>query len=144
MILHFLQVFFRFLSTPSARRATKSSANLPYKAVFLSTPSARRATNTCLRGRPHRTNFYPHPPRGGRLIPVRLAVPVRNFYPHPPRGGRPRQAVADAESAPFLSTPSARRATETLQVPGIKANLFLSTPSARRATSKTVILTWRW
>ena len=33
----------------------------------------------------------------------------------------------------FLSTPSARRATEILGLTGT-ANLFLSTPSARRAT----------
>ena len=34
----------RFLSTPSARRATEVLANDPVDARFLSTPSARRAT----------------------------------------------------------------------------------------------------
>ena len=35
----------------------------------------------------------------------------------------------------FLSTPSARRATEEALKHGFDLNLFLSTPSARRATS---------
>ena len=35
--------------------------------VFLSTPSARRATYASRRHRQHRANFYPRPPRGGRL-----------------------------------------------------------------------------
>ena len=36
----------KFLSTPSARRATSYSAKkIPRSFIFLSTPSARRATN---------------------------------------------------------------------------------------------------
>ena len=35
----------------------------------------------------------------------------RNFYPRPPRGGRPGVFVPQRDSAQFLSTPSARRAT---------------------------------
>ena len=34
-----------------------------------------------------------------------------NFYPRPPRGGRPRYLTGKYDSNPFLSTPSARRAT---------------------------------
>ena len=34
-----------------------------------------------------------------------------NFYPRPPRGGRLERALVAHRSAPFLSTPSARRAT---------------------------------
>ncbi len=36
-----------------------------------------------------------------------------NFYPRPPRGGRQRTYNAIAETIKFLSTPSARRATDT-------------------------------
>ena len=80
-----------FLSTPSARRATGPAFQQPeridisihalreegdraadmeynYSAIFLSTPSARRAT---IWGRVlvvQRQDFYPHPPRGGRLL----------------------------------------------------------------------------
>ena len=129
---------------------------------FLSTPSARRAT-ACEN---HRTRpecyFYPRPPRGGRRAALRLLHPrrpisihalreegdmmllwsgwtVADFYPRPPRGGRrlvrgrqhrgklisihalreegdpsPRFARGGAQG--FLSTPSARRATKKEQV----------------------------
>ena len=34
-------------------------------------------------------NFYPRPPRGGRLFLPHLWIPATdNFYPRPPRGGR--------------------------------------------------------
>ena len=79
-------------------------------------------------------NFYPRPPRGGRLMTIwalqrrtiflstpsarratfasmRCAVRASNFYPRPPRGGRPKPQDAGLSPAGFLSTPSARRAT---------------------------------
>ena len=37
---------------------------------------------------------------------------IRNFYPRPPRGGRPISIFGSAMDDIFLSTPSARRATE--------------------------------
>ena len=101
-----------FLSTPSARRATHriqvQLRQLPIsihalreegdplqilgpglQIQFLSTPSARRATPTSTAPAPGTSNFYPRPPRGGRLArPLHPGVPQR-----------------------FLSTPSARRAT---------------------------------
>ena len=39
-------------------------------------------------------DFYPRPPRGGRLLPIRLCQTMRHFYPRPPRGGR-RYAIVD-------------------------------------------------
>ena len=57
------------------------------------------------------TNFYPRPPRGGRpLHSISLSVPSY-FYPRPPRGGRHSPSYNDFGHNPFLSTPSARRAT---------------------------------
>ena len=38
------QMLLRFLSTPSARRATGATIDRLHRAIFLSTPSARRAT----------------------------------------------------------------------------------------------------
>ena len=104
-----------------------------------------------------RTYFYPRPPRGGRpgIRPALSAL--RYFYPRPPRGGRPlygaaRQgvrgisihALREEGDLPqwsqnslfifeFLSTPSARRATD-IRTELDPAGKFLSTPSARRAT----------
>ena len=80
------------------------------------------------------SDFYPRPPRGGRLwssarfcgASVFLStpsarratncapppcLPVRYFYPRPPRGGRQRSYTSPARTQIFLSTPSARRAT---------------------------------
>ncbi len=80
---------FLFLSTPSARRATRGVGSRFSTSIFLSTPSARRAT----RGRVQRSyqqgNFYPRPPRGGRRAAGTKALQnTKNFYPRPPRGGR--------------------------------------------------------
>ena len=80
----------RFLSTPSARRATLTDVlSMTVSMIFLSTPSARRATQT-------NTTYE---------------FTKSDFYPRPPRGGRPAGCLADLFPAGFLSTPSARRAT---------------------------------
>ena len=80
----------KFLSTPSARRATAFVIFVitPF-GIFLSTPSARRATHR--RGRPasSRSDFYPRPPRGGRRRHRPACRLQYDFYPRPPRGGRP-------------------------------------------------------
>ena len=102
----------RFLSTPSARRATGRDLNAPLILhQFLSTPSARRATWKAISGASKYLYFYPRPPRGGRLaLPAalrnHLMISIHalreegdfveciikdehtNFYPRPPRGGR--------------------------------------------------------
>ena len=100
-----------FLSTPSARRATEE---IPYSkfTVKISIHALREEGDTMSRPKP----------------PVR-----RHFYPRPPRGGRPSIFAKYFRYEPFLSTPSARRATWA----GLgfrSAFVFLSTPSARRAT----------
>ena len=58
-------------------------------------------------------DFYPRPPRGGRPLVFTDRDPKFNFYPRPPRGGRPGACSALYQAAAiFLSTPSARRATD--------------------------------
>ena len=125
-------------------------------------------------------DFYLRPPRGGqplhrggesrnggisihalreegdRTRPTR-ASSGWNFYPRPPRGGRRDFYVQGVDLTEFLSTPSARRATQpglsnirnifyfyprpprggrhAQKSPSFCHRLFLSTPSARRATS---------
>ena len=51
--------------------------------------------------------------------------------------GDAAKSIWNAQPAEFLSTPSARRATVTSQVPVFSGREFLSTPSARRATLET-------
>ena len=105
-------MYTKFLSTPSARRATSSRcALLSQPAIsihalreesdqgraaaaastmqFLSTPSARRATAQT--------------PKQGRV--------KHDFYPRPPRGERRAAGGCLISLREFLSTPSARRAT---------------------------------
>ena len=85
----------KFLSTPSARRATQDFTEAPQtlaisihalreegdartRAImcltftFLSTPSARRATTAYQRQTCSDTDFYPRPPRGGRPLALSL------------------------------------------------------------------------
>ena len=57
---------YEFLSTPSARRATRPSSGSSCGQRFLSTPSARRATTGAEPRSPGQSYFYPRPPRGGR------------------------------------------------------------------------------
>ena len=125
--------------------------------LFLSTPSARRATRRDTTSDRIRHNFYPRPPRGGRLdnpavnsvgdISIHalreegdvLGGPCfaccSYFYPRPPRGGRRAPTPGRDPSAQFLSTPSARRATMGHILAALMPT-FLSTPSARRATAE--------
>ena len=165
--------------------ALREEGDLPVSTIctasckFLSTPSARRATHFCFRG-PHCVVISihalreegdiqdrPETPKGGISIhalreegdPVRLPWWCQSsyFYPRPPRGGRHQRSGepgcggrisihalreegdASSESAAstkrqFLSTPSARRATAVMQCHPSPLE-FLSTPSARRATT---------
>ena len=87
--------------------------------VFLSTPSARRATRPPSERTFQNQNFYPRPPRGGRLNAPVIITSGYNFYPRPPRGGRHRR------SRKFLSTPSARRATFTSCLPSPLKNISI-------------------
>ena len=117
-----------FLSTPSARRATKLAAIVAgdgsisihalreegdtrsqpkgtTRNAFLSTPSARRATPPTLRTVKILSNFYPRPPRGGRPKICISGNRYLYFYPRPPRGGRPGAAGCGAVSINFYPRP---------------------------------------
>ena len=59
------------------------------KRRFLSTPSARRATRFIHPGAGVRNNFYPRPLRGGRRAERGEGLYIEDFYPRPLRGGRP-------------------------------------------------------
>ena len=124
----------RFLSTPSARRATEELETIPANIEFLSTPSARRATQRS-RGRSQRCGISIHALREEGDRPRRTRVLLSQFISiHALREEGDCLCHAPCEGAHlFLSTPSARRATP--DGPGYgKIFEFLSTPSARRAT----------
>ena len=79
---------------------------------FLSTPSARRATSPRWCRRCPAKYFYPRPPRGERRRRASAGRLCPHFYPRPPRGERPRLLSSVSWKVEFLSTPSARRATD--------------------------------
>ena len=138
-------VYLIFLSTPSARRATETYCGTHKDFPFLSTPSARRATSSRAEDAAPLGHFYPRPPRGGRPNGLFFLATPTNFYPRPPRGGRQRTTPSRWTRPLFLSTPSARRATYG-RVQCENTGRFLSTPSARRATAALwpVRLCWKY
>ena len=124
----------RFLSTPSARRATPRSHS-PRRIQghfyprpprggrrfahfgicpdfqFLSTPSARRATpNDPIMCQSYAISIHALREEGDRSY-LRALRRYSDFYPRPPRGGRPTRTRCILTALLFLSTPSARRAT---------------------------------
>ena len=123
---------------------------------FLSTPSARRATVTRLTKEQLRTYFYPRPPRGGRLaaLPSDLRAVIflstpsarRATYGSTPYWGRAKISIhalrEEGDHFPFRVPVQIGISIHALREEGdVKATgqiaklmQFLSTPSARRAT----------
>ena len=78
---------------------------------FLSTPSARRATQVvCCFCRCCVISIHALREEGD-LEQSQRSMESCNFYPRPPREGRPEERWQAHSQAIFLSTPSARRAT---------------------------------
>ena len=127
--------------------------------LFLSTPSARRATSAIRKLGQSTEYFYPRPPRGGRrrgnagfgvYSPISIHalreegdlvtfadISTRPyFYPRPPRGGRRNTSYQRAVEDIFLSTPSARRATNCAPPPCLPVRYFYPRPprGGRRRT----------
>ena len=83
--------------------------------VFLSTPSARRATRNSYMFTRFLRDFYPRPPRGGRPEGVTREYFVHIISIHALREEGDMRTVYRVQTAQtFLSTPSARRATRHL------------------------------
>ena len=68
---------------------------------FLSTPSARRATLAARSPSSTPVYFYPRPPRGGRHYHNDSELSILDFYPRPPRGGRQRAPHRGADADPI-------------------------------------------
>ena len=102
----------KFLSTPSARRATGSPVILFLESEFLSTPSARRATTSCRRHSPRQRGFLSTPSARRATGPVGTAVVGNAISIHALREEGDTSYTRRGDfSMEFLSTPSARRAT---------------------------------
>ena len=79
--------------------------------LFLSTPSARRATSSKDQRDRFRSISIHALREEGDVSASTSGAAALNFYPRPPRGGRLMCAVLWPSTSRFLSTPSARRAT---------------------------------
>ena len=125
-----------FLSTPSARRATTPTGNGEDIRKFLSTPSARRATDDLRAGQGPRSISIHALREEGDGSPVPCRSRRSYFYPRPPRGGRPQHDPAKWELFK-ISIHALREEGDLIQqLDDIRAVEFLSTPSARRATQQ--------
>ena len=95
---------------------------------FLSTPSARRATGDALHDRIDIAISIHALREEGDRYPRHAFPGPCDFYPRPPRGGRPRRQLWKMWSKPFLSTPSARRATVHKRTPWTVRRYFYPRP----------------
>ena len=135
--LRFYHSFFKFLSTPSSRRATQDQIHHLWRGGHFyprpprggrpglcgDVPQARRISIHALREEGDNLtayaleqveNFYPRPPRGGRRGGANADKFMReNFYPRPPRGGRPFP-VSNSESRAFISIHALREEGDLL------------------------------
>ena len=116
----------KFLSTPSARRATRQPVLLRRRgAIFLSTPSARRATPRRSTDAAPSAGFLSTPSARRATVswPASLML-VKNFYPRPPRGGRQQK---QRENTLLLShyTPLCTNCKEMLAKQTAKSHRYL-------------------
>ena len=123
-----------FLSTPSARRATRVG-NEYADLLFISIHALREEGDWTLATQPPRSsNFYPRPPRGGRLVLTCRMIALKLFLSTPSA----RRATRHQRSYLYrfqISIHALREEGDTKRKPPLHpAPLFLSTPSARRAT----------
>ena len=148
----------QFLSTPSARRATRQRGPCRHhRSISIHALREEGDAYEPDRQRP-RADFYPRPPRGGRQHgPTTDISPVKYFYPRPPRGGRRTPACIWLSCSYFYPRPprggrpgqhSGAKCDHDISIHALReegdsntsyqramADIFLSTPSARRATS---------
>ena len=103
-------------------------------AKFLSTPSARRATNTSFLFHICKNNFYPRPPRGGRHQPSAADLHGVYISIHALREEGDLAVVGQTPAlGRFLSTPSARRATCLFKaVPAVCQHFYPRPPRGGR------------
>ena len=148
----------KFLSTPSARRATLFCSLWRYSGLdfyprpprggrpaalapaggrnlFLSTPSARRATTDCpARQQDADISIHALREEGDDAAPG-LQCSSAHFYPRPPRGGRPCPTAHRGPQTQISIHALREEGDIQLSSPAVAIySLFLSTPSARRAT----------
>ena len=118
-----------FLSTPSARRATRARS-CACRCDTISIHALREEGDTRTRSSSWSiTNFYPRPPRGGRLATLKVVFKAIDISIHALREeGDPGCVCCGRALLLFLSTPSARRATGERRASTITISYFYPRP----------------
>ncbi len=124
-----------FLSTPSARRATRYSIQFTPFLKFLSTPSARRATQECRLTNLH-TQISIHALREEGDVSATSGEQTRSISIHALREEGDEDGGGVGSHS--LISIHALREEGDMSISGLTAMTaaFLSTPSARRATKE--------
>ena len=123
----------KFLSTPSARRATHI-VGLPSKNRVISIHALREEGDTTFRTPQQSASRFLSTTSARRATVNSFNVYIDGVFLSTPSARRATTAaVGYDDDYEFLSTPSARRATQVIHK-SINIKIFLSTPSARRAT----------
>ena len=126
-----------FLSTPSARRATRNAAVVQGDADISIHALREEGDHSGVQNCGYAEHFYPRPPRGGRQGGDACDDGEDCISIHALREeGDITLCILPTLPNIFLSTPSARRATTRFTPKSSKSIVFLSTPSARRATAE--------
>ncbi len=102
-----------FYPRPPRGGRHERNGNFEEAKEFLSTPSARRATRAQRQFRGSKGISIHALREEGDTSATAISRKQRNFYPRPPRGGRRFTHHKFLSAFRFLSTPSARRATKT-------------------------------
>ena len=107
---------------------------------FLSTPSARRATqrldfffDACI------ISIHALREEGDLQLPLCVLDMILDFYPRPPRGGRLSVTPYNGSMFTFLSTPSARRATSCARPLCLPVRYFYPRPPRGGRLAMTVM-----
>ena len=125
----------RFLSTPSARRATRSRGSLQRFRIFLSTPSARRATSQAYFSfRRCIISIHALREEGDVTDLGQIKLPYRISIHALREEGDPLPCCRGFMLPDFYPRPP-RGGRQSALSQVIAAAQFLSTPSARRATA---------
>ena len=112
-----------FLSTPSARRATYGRTNVEDAEIISIHALREEGDQRRSRKKQSLANFYPRPPRGGRLIWTSITFSRQIISIHALREeGDDEKNGEFKEDKEFLSTPSARRATAKTETKSLFSN----------------------
>ena len=124
-----------FLSTPSARRATRRARAFrrPRGNFYPRPPRGGRPRARQLRLRICCISIHALREEGDGAAQLPTGA-VRDFYPRPPRGGRLKIIMPEEEPHVISIHALREEGDDTVKKTSLTTLLFLSTPSARRAT----------